>query len=247
MSEKYEILGLIPARGGSKSLHKKNIALLGGHPLLSWVARAGKQSKSLDRILCSTDDSDIAAVCRDYQIEVADRPPELGQDDTHIIDVMVDLLISLKEKEGYVPFAVALLQPTSPFLLPEHIDECCELLLANPQAHSAQSISRFPSIFHAYNQRVLEDDGSVRFRFMEERRVCYNKQRKPDHFILGNFVVTTTEALLNERDVFALPSLPIEIPYPYALDVDGPEDFETADFYIKNCKIRLPFLEQPPR
>ncbi|SHK37260.1 CMP-N,N'-diacetyllegionaminic acid synthase [Desulfatibacillum alkenivorans DSM 16219] len=238
MSEDYEILGLIPARGGSKSLHKKNIALLGGHPLLTWVARAGKQSQSLSRILCSTDDEDIASVCREHDIEVAERPPELGQDDTHIVDVMVDLVKTLEEREGYRPKAVALLQPTSPFLLAEHVDDCCRALMADPKAHSAQTISRFPSIFHAFNQRIIEDEGYVRFRYMEERKVCYNKQRKPEHFILGNFIVTTTEALINEREVFALPSIPVEVPYSYALDVDGPEDFETAEWYLKSGKVK---------
>jgi len=239
MSGKLEIMGLIPARGGSKSLHKKNIAPLGGHPLLAWAANAAMQSKIIDRVICSTDDGEIAGVCRELGVEVADRPKALGEDDTNIVDAMVDLMDTLKKSEGYVPHAVALLQPTSPFVLPEHIDECCELLLADPDAKSAQTISRFPTIFHAFNQRVIEND-YVRFRFPEERAVCYNKQRKPDHFILGNFLVTRTEALLDDMAVFPAPSIPLEVPYEYALDVDGPDDFEMAELYIKQGKVALP-------
>ena len=239
MDGNKEILGLIPARGGSKSIHKKNIAFLGGYPLLTYVANAGKKAKTIGRIICSTDDEEITSLCGSYGIDVADRPRELGQDDTHIVDVMVDLMETLEEKEGYVPFAVALLQPTSPFVLPEHIDWCCELLFADLQAQSAQTISKFPTIFHAYNQRVIED-GYVRFRFSEQRRVCYNKQRKPPFFILGNFLVTKTQSIMESRDVFAVPSAYFEVPYEYALDVDGPQEFELAEWYIRQGKVNLP-------
>lgn len=243
MEDKKEILGLIPARGGSKSIPKKNIVSLAGHPMLAYVANAAKKCKTVNRILCSTDDSEIADAARACGVEIADRPLRLAQDDTHIIDVILDLLETLKKDEGYEPFAVALLQPTSPFLLPKHIDQCCGLLFKNPDAASAQTIASFPHNFHAYNQRIVEN-GIVNFRFEKEREVCYNKQTKPEFYVFGNLVVTKRRALLETGRVFALPSAPFEIPHAYALDVDGPEDLELAEFYIEKQKVLLPEMEK---
>ncbi len=237
-----EILGLIPARGGSKSIPYKNVVNLGGHPMLAYQVNAAQKCRSIDRVLCSTDDEKIARTARDYGAEINDRPVALARDDTNIIDVIVELLETLKG-EGYEPFAVALLQPTSPFLLPEHIDTCCDLLINDPAAMSVQTIASFSHNFHAYNQREVED-GHVRFHFQKEREACYNKQTKPHFYVFGNLVVTKTSALLETRQVFAQPSLAHEIPYAYALDVDGPEDFEMAEFYIENGKVLLPSMEQ---
>ena len=237
-----EILGLIPARGGSKSIPRKNIVNLGGHPMLAYQVNAAKKSRSIGRILCSTDDEAIAQAARDYGSEISRRPAALAQDDTNIIDVIVDLLHTLKG-EGYEPFAVALLQPTSPFLLPEHIDACCDLLVKNPDAMSAQTVASFPHNFHAYNQRVVEE-GVVRFNFQKEREACYNKQTKPHFYVFGNLVVAKTSALLETKQVFAQPSLAHEIPFAYALDADGPGDLELAEFYIEKQKVILPPMEK---
>lgn len=237
-----EVLGLIPARGGSKSIPKKNIVPLNGHPLISYVINAGKRSECLGRIICSTDDREISEACRGLDVDVMSRPKELAQDHTHVVEVVIHLLKSLREKEGYKPWAVALLQPTSPFLLPEHIDQCVALLRDNLGANSAQTITEFPHNYHAYNQRVVQR-GVVRFRFAEERARCYNKQTKPKFYVFGNLIVTRTEALLQDREIFAPPSLPCQIPFPYSLDIDGPEDLEVAEWYIKKAKVLLPEME----
>jgi CMP-N,N'-diacetyllegionaminic acid synthase len=234
-----EVLGVIPARGGSKSIPKKNIVSLNGHPLIAYVINAGKRSKCLGRIICSTDDSDITEACSRLGVEVMGRPKELAQDDTHVVDVMIHLLESLNRKEGYKPWAVGLLQPTSPFLLPEHINQCVMLLRQNLGANSSQTIAELPHNYHAYNQRVVRD-GIVRFRFAEERARCYNKQKKPKFYVFGNLIVTRTEALLRDRDIFAPPSLPYQIAFPYAVDIDGPEDLELAEWYIGKGKVLLP-------
>lgn len=234
-----EILGLIPARGGSKSIPLKNIVSLNGHPLIAYVITAARKCKSIQRIICSTDDEKIAGVCARLGIEVMDRPLELAQDNTPVVDVMIDVLQTLEKQEGYYPFAVALLQPTSPFVLPEHIDHCIRILTRNPDAASAQTITKFPHNYHAYNQRVVEE-GVVRFRFPKERAVCYNKQTKPKFYVFGNLVITKREALLKKREVFANPSLAYEVPSHYGLDADGPDDIELAESYIIKRKVCLP-------
>ncbi|GKT37469.1 acylneuraminate cytidylyltransferase family protein, partial [Aduncisulcus paluster] len=84
---------------------------------------------------------------------------------------------------------LALLQPTSPFLLPAQIDACSEALRDNPEANSAQTVAEIPHNYHAFNQRVIKD-GAVDFNFTEERKFCYNKQSKPHFYSFGNLVIT---------------------------------------------------------
>ena len=232
-----QVLGLVPARGGSKSIPHKNIVPLAGRPLISYVIEAGRKSERIQRIICSTDDSEIADVAKGCGCEVLHRPAYLAQDDTHIIDVIIDVLELLEKQDQYKPDIVALLQPTSPFVLPEHIDESLKRLADGEDIQSVQTVSRFPHNFHAFNQRQLAD-GLVTFRFAEERAKCYNKQTKPKFYIFGNFLATRREALF-QRQIFADPSAACEIPYAYALDVDGPDDLELAEWYLSTGKIHL--------
>ncbi len=242
ITDNDDILGFIPARGGSKSIPSKNIALLGKRPLIAYVIHAARQSKSLNRIICSTDSNEIRDVCTKLEIPVMQRPKVLAQDDSPVIDVIVHMINLMKVKTGYVPHAIALLQATSPFLLPQHIDKCAQLLLDNQSAGSVQTITDFPHNYHAYNQRIVEN-GIVSFRFSKERATCYNKQRKPRFYIFGNLVITRTQALLDQQNVFAQPSLAVPIPEPYALDVDTPDDLYLAEWYIHNGKVRLQHME----
>lgn len=232
------VIGLIPARGGSKSIPLKNLAPIAGTPLIHFVMNAGLRSSSLSRIYCSTDHESIAKVCEEGGVEVIRRPEVLGQDDTPVTDVLLHVLNTLGQRTGRMPGMVALLQPTSPFLLASHVDDCVAALRANPEADSAQTITPVFHNAHAYNQRVVED-GKVRFRFMEERRSAYNKQRKPKYYTFGNLVVTRSRCLLNGGDCFGGVSIPVEIPRAYALDVDTLEDLDYASFLVDGHRIEL--------
>lgn len=231
-------IGLIPARGGSKSIPLKNLAPIAGTPLIRFVIKAGREASSLARVYCSTDHAQIAKVCDEGGVEVLERPEELGQDDTPVTAVLLHVLETLAARAGRMPGMVALLQPTSPFLLPAHINACVASLRAHPEADSAQTITPVIHNAHAFNQRVVEN-GLVRFRFLEERRAAYNKQRKPKHYTFGNLVVIRSRSLIGGQDCFGTVSVPIEIPRPYALDVDTAEDLDYASFLIREGRIDL--------
>lgn len=231
--------GIIPARGGSKSIPLKNMAVLGDRPMMDYVIRAGKACRSLDRLICSTEDERIMDHCRDLEVEVHRRPERLAGDRTHVADVIRDLLSDLGGREGALPFAFALLQPTSPFVLPRHIEACVKALRDDPKAGSSQTISRFPHNFHAFNQRVVED-GYVRFNFEEERKACWNKQTKPVFFAFGNLVVTRTATFMDTGEIFATPSVPVEVEFPYSLDVDGPLELKWAELLVRSKNVELP-------
>lgn len=112
------ILGITPARGGSKGIPYKNIRELCGKPLLAWTIAAAKQSKLLDRHVVSTEDSKIAEVARKYGAEVIGRPPELATDEASTLSVLQDVLKKINSD------AVVLLQATSPIRNPDLIDGC---------------------------------------------------------------------------------------------------------------------------
>lgn len=112
------ILGLIPARGGSKGIPKKNIKNIAGRPLIAWTIEAAKKSKLLDKFVVSTEDANIAEVAIQHHCGVIKRPPELAADEADTIDVM-------KHAVRSVPCDVlVLLQPTSPVRRSGLIDEC---------------------------------------------------------------------------------------------------------------------------
>lgn len=232
------VIGLVPARGGSKSIPLKNLAPIAGVPMLRYVVNAALKASTLSGIYGSTDHPAIADECRSAGIEVIDRPEALGQDDTPVTQVMLHVLDTLARQNGRMPGMVALLQPTSPFLLPAHIDDCVAALRAHPEADSAQTITAVYHNAHAFNQRVVVD-GKVQFRFLEERRAAYNKQRKPKHYTFGNLVITRSRALLEGQDCFGNVSVPLEIPRAYALDVDTAEDLGYATYLVSGRHIEL--------
>ncbi len=238
-----EVWALIPARGGSKSIPLKNLVILEGHPLIEYVINAAKKSKRFSRIICSTEDEQIAQVCIQNGIEVHNRPRELAKDDTPVLDVFVHLLQDIGRKEGKIANILPVLQPTSPFVLPEHIDHCIELLETDPSADSSQTITSMPHNFHAYNQRIIEN-GFVRFRFKKERKTCYNKQSKPTHYIFGNLVVTRASTVLEKGEIFGTKSLPHLIDFNYALDIDQQQDLELAEWLLKTGKVKLDIDEE---
>lgn len=132
-------LAVIPARGGSKGIPRKNLAMLGGRPLLGWTLAAAMESGCLDRVIVSTDDSEIAAVAKDAGAEVPFlRPAELARDDTPSLAVVTHLVEALAT-QGWEAETITLLQPTSPFRTGTDIRACHELRLQN-EASAAVSV-----------------------------------------------------------------------------------------------------------
>lgn len=239
-----ECWGLVPARGGSRSVPLKNIALLAGRPLIDYCVRAAQRAARCGRILCSTDSPEIAARCDALGIEPLPRSEALSGDATPVLDVIVDVIETLMQRDGAVAEMVALLQPTSPFILPEHIDRAIAALVADPAAGSAQTVVPCPHNHHAFNQRVVAD-GRVSFRFPDERAAAYNKQTKPRHVLFGNLVVFRVAALLESRSVFAGPSLAVDVPDLFGFDCDGPLDFKIGEALLAAGLVALPHIEDP--
>jgi len=225
---KGSVFALIPARGGSKSIPLKNMALLNSRPLIDYAIEAGKNTSIISRVICSTDNEKIANYCINNGVEVQPRPAKLSKDNITTIDVIIYFLEELKSQEKKLPQYLVLLEPTSPFVTPKHIQLCVNALNNDPDADSAQTVTRATSNSHAYNQRYHDENGS-HFLFVDERKTCINKQLKPHFFIHGNVRVMRVSSLMQSKNLFGIKSIPIEISRISATDVDGPEDFLLAE------------------
>ncbi|UCC94917.1 MAG: hypothetical protein JSW40_08925 [Candidatus Omnitrophota bacterium] len=243
VKEKFnnQVWAIIPARGGSKTIPLKNIVSLNGRPLIDYVIEAAKASSCISRIICSTENAQIATLCKQRGIEVQERPFELAQDNASTKDVIADLIKRLMQKEKSIADILVLLEPTSPFVLPSHIDECVRMLQGNPGADSVQAITSIPPNHHAYNQRYIRDK-EVHFQFEDERIKFFNKQLKPEFYVHGNLRVFKAKAILTREDLYGSRSLPYFIPRIYAMDVDGPEDLKVADALLKSGVVQAPYI-----
>lgn len=231
---------LVPARGGSKSIPHKNLASLGGRPLLDYGINAAMASGVFARIICSTDDAAIADRAAKLGVEVLWRPLHLAEDNTPVTEVALHLL---QQPSMTAPDVLALIQPTSPFILGTQIRQLVEAVAEDKQALSGQTVYNVPHNYHAWNQRIVRA-GYVEFMYAEERSRAYNKQLKPALSVFGNLVVVKPEALLRNEGFFATPSVALEVTWPYNLDVDSPEDLQLAEAILKSGLVRLDLVRK---
>jgi CMP-N,N'-diacetyllegionaminic acid synthase len=235
-----KVWGLIPARGGSKSIPRKNLVPLGGRPLLDYGALAARASKCLERIYCSTDDREIAARAQALDIEVTWRPAQLASDEARVDEVGRDFLAGFAPADR--PDCLVLVQPTSPFLLPRHVSELVDAMASRPSAASIHNVTPVSHNLHAWNQRELAADGSIRFLFAEQRRVARNKQEKPSLYGFGNLIAARTNALLEGRGFYAEPVSAVPIEAPWNFDLDSFEDLRVAEALLAAGLVALPHI-----
>ena len=127
-----KILGVIPARAGSKGVPKKNTKLLAGRPLLAWSIIEAKKSLHIDRLILTTEDHDIAEVGVQYGVDVPFiRPKKLARDETHTPEILIHALNETERLDGLVYDIIVLLQPTVPFRKAKHIDRSIEQFLSD--------------------------------------------------------------------------------------------------------------------
>jgi CMP-N,N'-diacetyllegionaminic acid synthase len=128
MIAEKRVVAVIPARGGSKSVLKKNIKMLGDKPLISWSIEVGRNTRAVDRVIVSTDDDEIASVARQHGAEVYPRPKHLATDEALVIDALRELIVTLR-KEGETAEIMVLLEPTCPLRSVDDVAECLRLLV----------------------------------------------------------------------------------------------------------------------
>lgn len=153
-----EVLALVPARGGSKSIPRKNLRFVHGKPLISWSIGHGLAARLITRVVVTTDDAEIADVARSHGAEVPFlRPPEISGDSAVDFEFHLHALEWLRDHEGYVPDMVVQLRPTHPLRRPETLDRAIEAFAGRPDADSLRAVR--PACFTPYKMWMTGADG----------------------------------------------------------------------------------------
>ena len=233
MSEKKrEVLGLIPARGGSKQVPGKNIRLLCGKPLLQYTAESALAARRLSRIILSTDDEEIARVGRRCGLEVPFlRSADLAQDDSPMLPV-VQHALSWFEARGERFEAVCLLQPTNPLRRPEDIDGCIELL----QRGSADAVVTILPVPHEYNPRWVyfrQEDGSLELSTGESEPISRRQSLPAAYHREGSVYVTRSDVITDSKSLYGKRVLGYLLESNRSVvNIDSLEDWQKAENII---------------
>ena len=227
MINNKKILAIIPARGGSKRLPRKNILEINGKPLISWSIEAGLNSKYIDKVIVSTDNEEIKKVSNVYNIEVIDRPSELATDTATTFDALEHAILSLKEKYDYI----LLLQATSPLRNTTHIDEAIEII-NNKNSNSVVSVSEMDH--SPLWSNTLPEDKSMKGFLREEVKSKRSQDLEPYYQLNGAIYICKTEVLLKEKTFFIEDNIFAYImDKKYSADIDEKIDFKIAELIMK--------------
>lgn len=232
-----KVLGIIPARGGSKGIPRKNIRMLAGKPLLIWTAEAALASR-LDRVILSSDDPEIIEIAKSCLVQVPFvRPGHLAGDDTPAIDVVCHAVRTLNEADNYLPDAVMLLQPTSPLRTTYDIDCSLDLFEKHPEATSLVSVVKVPHNMIPESIMKLGADNYVKHLMLWDERKNI-RQEKPTYYARNGaaIYIVKTACLLNNKTLYGDTILPYEMPRERSIDIDDDFDFEMCEVILSKKK-----------
>jgi N-acylneuraminate cytidylyltransferase len=224
-----DILAIIPARGGSKGIPRKNIRTFAGYPLIAWSIAAAKQSQFVTRVIVSTDDEEIAAVAREYGAETPFlRPAEFAQDNSTDLPVFEHALQWLAEHEGYRPEIVIQLRPTSPIRPKTMVDDAIRILLAHNDADCVRGVvpaGQNPFKMWRYDggdqplKALLQVDGIAE---------PYNAPRQilpPVYWQTGHIDAIRVATIRNKKSLTGDVIYPLIIDTRYTVDIDNLSDW----------------------
>jgi CMP-N-acetylneuraminic acid synthetase len=223
------VLGVVPARGGSRGVPRKALAPLLARPLLAYTADAARQSSRLTRTIVSTDDEEIAGAARALGLEVPFiRPASLAADDTPMLPVLQHAVEAMRAT-GFSPDAVVLLQPTSPARGSVHIDRAVTLL----ETSGADSVVSVTEVPHQFNPvSVMRLDGE-RLRPFLDGAAPLRRQDKPAVLARnGPAVLAVRTAVLEAGSLYGDDCRPLLMTAEESVDIDTPWDLSLAEFVL---------------
>lgn len=229
------IMAVIPARSGSKSVKHKNIRMLAGKPLLAYSIEHAKESHYIQRVILSTDSEEYAKIGRQYGAEIPFlRPKEYATDTARDLDVFLHCLHYLKENEGTIPDMIVQLRPTYPIRKVADIDAMIEILLQHPEVDSVRSIAPAKEI--PYKMWKKEATGQIH-PLLTEPIECYNmpRQQLPKVYYQNACIdVTRSRVILEQHSMSGHCIYGYEMEQNY--DIDTEEEFKRAEHYLMTLK-----------
>jgi CMP-N-acetylneuraminic acid synthetase len=226
-----DIIGVIPARGGSKDIPGKNIKELAGKPLIAWTIEAALGSTELNRVIVSTDDNNIVHIAKEWGAEVPFiRPENLASDTATSFAVVKHAMGWLEKEEGISPEYVMLLQPTSPLRTTEDIRGVIRL---REKRNAASVVSVCETINHPYHIKKIKDDGTLE-NFIKNTPKFSRRQELPQAFTLNGAVyLNKWETLKQEKKFISGGTLAYIMPQERSIDIDTSWDFFLAEQILR--------------
>lgn len=237
-----EILALIPARGGSKSIPRKNIRPLAGYPLIAYSIAAARQSRLVSRTIVSTDDEEIARIAISLGAEAPFlRPLEYALDHTTDYPVFTHALGWLEENDAYRPDIIVQLRPTSPLRPPDCVDQAIQALLSHPEADSVRGV--IPSGQNPYKMWRIDDSGRmVPLMQLDGVAEPFNAPRQElpqTYWQTGHIDAIRTSTILDKHSLSGEVILPLILDASYAIDIDTLRDWKRAEWVISQAELPI--------
>ena len=236
---KNNVLAVIPARGGSVRVPKKNIKILNGKPLIAYAIEAAKKSKTVNRIIVSTDDNEIADIAKKFGAEVPFKRPSDISEDVPTEDVATHAIGWLADNEAYNPDILVCLEPPVPFRKAEHIDKCVQGILDDETVDSAITVEDIrgyrpewmvyldkKNLIKPYTDYFIgQGDALLKFPASQEFEKLYK--------VSGVVFSCRVKTLLKYGSFVGKKCLAVEIDNKETFDLDYPEDFEICEIVMK--------------
>lgn len=230
-----KVLAVVPARGGSKGVRRKNVHPLLGRPLLAYTSACIRESRRITRAVLSSDDAEILAVGRQLGLEAPFvRPVSLAGDDVSSVDVALHALEHVENEEGKIYDAVALLEPTAPLRTGEDIDAALDVLFSS-DADSVVGVCRVEAP-HPGKMQVIEG-GYLKPLMPEIWRDGLRRQNLfPVYFLNGAVYAVRRETLRRTRSFWGPRTLPYVMPPERSLNIDSALDFRIAEALLERSR-----------
>lgn len=222
---KNKLLVVIPARGGSKGLKNKNLLMLGGKPLIAWTIEAALHSTYVDKVIVSSDSSEIRELANKFGAETPfSRPNYLSDDEALSIDVILHAIQNLPFFEY-----VCMLQPTSPLRTNENIDDAFSLILTE-NANSCVSVTKSEqSPFWTFS---ISENGKLQSLFDIDKLPARRQELPDTYYLNGAIYIAKTSWLLKSKNFLTNETIPFIMSNDISVDIDTKSDFETAEKVI---------------
>ena len=228
----HNILAIIPARGGSKGIPRKNVRLLCGKPLIAYTIEAALSSKLVNRVVVSTEDKEIAEVSKKYGAEVISRPTELAQDDTPSFPVFQHAIRYLEEVKDYHPEIIVVLQPTSPLRIVDDIDGAIEGFLEAKY----DSIVSVCEVEHPPHWMYTLAGNRLKPVIKGGENVTRRQDAPKVYRLNGAVYVSSRDTTMKENRVLGRDTGAYIMPLERSVDIDTELDFKLAELLMRERK-----------
>ncbi len=234
----YSVYGLIPARGESSGLPNKNIKLLYGRPLITYIIEAALSASALDKVYVSTDSEKIAEVARKYGTEVIIHPVELSTPTASTFGVIQNAIRVFQKKELRSPDIVVTMRPTSPLCLSTDINQAVQLLSERPEVDSVISVVK--SDVHPYRVLKINREGELEHSDEQstEKNFPQRRQSFDDVYIRNGAIYATRTHIINSGSLWGKHSLPFVMPKERSVNINDAIDFLLAESIMITTQIK---------